>query len=115
MAKREGVELEYERVDLGGNWVEHQIIAYIDGERVGCLPWDEHGRIGFVIVEASYRRQGIATAMWEYAHTLPIVPPEHSPNRTDAGDAWAASVGGYLPPRNDRDSFDLESIIDLVS
>jgi hypothetical protein len=47
---------------------------------------------------------GMATEMWNHANRVAdaakgnVPHPEHSSSRTDAGDAWAKSVGGYIPP-----------------
>lgn len=55
-------------------------------------------------VSADQQRRGVATALWNEAHRLAgevqrIPKPKHSPDRTNAGDAWARSVGGRLPRR----------------
>lgn len=47
-------------------------------------------------VEPCYRRQGIATAMWQLAREhCPDL--QHSQECTPVGYAWARSVGGYVP------------------
>jgi hypothetical protein len=67
--------------------------------RVGRLSFTEGtGEISHV--EAHPQRQGIATAMWEHARSLGH-ELSHSALRTDAGDAWARKVGGYIPDRDE--------------
>jgi ribosomal protein S18 acetylase RimI-like enzyme len=57
-----------------------------------------HGRLMNVEVEPQHQRKGIATAMWQHAERSGI-KPQHSPHRTDEGQAWASKVGGKLPNR----------------
>lgn len=88
---------------------EHQVNAYIGGDRVGHMQWfkdaggrpdEPAGEIGLLQVEPQYTRNGVATAMYEAARQHQFAPaPAHSPSRTDEGDAWARKVGGDLPPR----------------
>lgn len=66
------------------------------------MQWrDEDGRIEHISVNNDMRRRGIATAMWNRAHQLAeergIPAPQHSPQRTPDGDAWAKKVGGNVP------------------
>lgn len=73
-----------------------------DNELVGHIEWDANsGRIGMVHTAPEYRKLGVATAMWQHAHTLAdvtgITPPQHSSSRTLEGDLWAKKVGGKLP------------------
>jgi GNAT superfamily N-acetyltransferase len=73
------------------------------GESMGALQWYPH-KIKQVWTEPEHRRQGVATALWNEGHRLAsenakIPQPKHSPDRTDAGNAWAKSVGGKLPRR----------------
>ena len=85
----------------------HLITAY-DGDReVGKLEWNgstgevieiEVERRTFADGQRDYRRQGIATAMWEWGQTM-SPRPKHSKFRTDDGDAWAKTVNGPLPRR----------------
>jgi hypothetical protein len=44
---------------------------------------------------------GIGTHMWRQAQQATGGTIHHSPDRTDAGDAFARSVGGTIPPRSD--------------
>jgi GNAT superfamily N-acetyltransferase len=50
-------------------------------------------------VSPDYRRRGIATQMYQTAVEHEGAPIQHSPERTNAGDAWAKSVGGVRPRR----------------
>jgi GNAT superfamily N-acetyltransferase len=72
---------------------------------VGHFYWHPRtGKIKDVLVHGEHQGKGIATQMYavaqQVASTTKGVPaPQHSQNRTDAGDAWANSVGGTLPRR----------------
>ncbi len=84
----------------GGAW--HRVVAKVGDEEVGDLMWNAE-RVGGLSVDEAHRRKGIATGLWNEAHRVAaeregVQPPRHSPERTDAGDAWARSVGGTLPP-----------------
>ena len=85
----------------GGEW--HTVVAKIGDEEVGDMLWNAE-RIGGLGVQEEHRRKGIATGLWNKAKEVAkqnkdIPKPRHSPERTDAGDAWARKVGGKLPPR----------------
>lgn len=75
---------------------------------VGHLYW--HPRTGIirdVLVMGQHQGKGIATQMLRVAQqtaesTKGVPMPKHSQDRTDAGDAWAKSVGGKLPRRSKR-------------
>ena len=56
-------------------------------------------------VDPDHQRQGIATGMWEHAHSVASRPLVHSALRTDDGDAWARSVGGRMPGRVDDEHY----------
>ena len=99
------LRLTFER-GLGTGYRE--IVAYLDGVRVGSLHWEfdtdasgqplpwkprdfDPGRIGYVEVAPEYRRQGVATALLEAARQWdPSV--HHSDNLTPDGRAWAERV-----------------------
>jgi ribosomal protein S18 acetylase RimI-like enzyme len=74
-------------------------------ERIGFLRWSHKtGEISSIEVFGGHQRQGVATGLWNEAHriageTRGVKPPRHSPDRTDAGEAWARSLGGRLPRR----------------
>lgn len=89
-----------------GKEQRHKVIAEEGSDYVGELEWYPRGNraITNLFVEGNYRRQGIATGMWHYAHeiaktTRGVQPPRHSMDRTNDGDAWARSVSKRLPPR----------------
>jgi ribosomal protein S18 acetylase RimI-like enzyme len=76
-----------------------KIQALADGVQVGRMLWHlDSGEIEKLWVAESWRRQGIATRMWEMAQHAPI-KATHSAWRTNDGDAWAMAMGGDLPPR----------------
>lgn len=82
--------------------VAMNIIEVRDGDLViARLQWEmASGEIYKLWVHEQYRRQGLATEMWNFAHSLDdVINPEHSEWRTDDGDAWARSFGSPLPPR----------------
>lgn len=81
---------------------EHEVQAHL-GEPIGIasMRWSSRGVIN-IEVDPEHQRQGVATAVWNEAHRLAeenarIPKPKHSPDRTNAGDAWARAVGGRLP------------------
>ena len=82
----------------------HKIIAQHKGGKVGELQWDPGDKqIQNIEVNPKHQRKGLATAMWDHANSLSHsgMKLQHSPVRSDAGDAWAKSVGGYLPERSE--------------
>lgn len=97
--------VDYAFKPASGRYGSHTITASVGGNDIGLLSWHpKSGRVMEVNVDASYRRQGIASRMWDEAHraaarSTRVVRPMHSDDRTDAGDAWARSVGGTLPRR----------------
>lgn len=96
-----GTDVRYSYDEQDG----HTYTASKGGQDVGWLNLGASGQIADISVHHEHRRQGIATALWNHAvhhanSTGGDVPwPEHSMNRTDAGDAWAHSLGEDLPPR----------------
>jgi hypothetical protein len=102
--KPKGTQFSYSKEDYGESSPMHQIVANTEeGIPVGTLKWDKR-RIRELDVSPDFRREGIATAMWQEGHRLAsentrIPKPRHSSDRTEAGDAWAKSVGGRLPRR----------------
>lgn len=95
-----------------GKETRHTVVAETDdGDYVGNLEWYSKGNnhISDLFVEANHRRQGVATGMWRYAHdmartTRGVQPPEHSPDRTNDGEAWAISTGRRVPKRKHLDT-----------
>jgi GNAT superfamily N-acetyltransferase len=82
----------------------HRVVAEHEGQQVGSMTWQTRskkpGEIEKIEVEPDHQRQGLATAMWNYAHDSGIRPsPKHSSQRTDAGEAWSKAVGGPRPRR----------------
>ena len=55
-------------------------------------------KIRNIFVKPEFQRQGIATALWNYAVENNL-KPQHSVDRTNEGDAWAKSLGVRLPKR----------------
>jgi GNAT superfamily N-acetyltransferase len=87
----------------GRSQVKMLRIAVELGEDSAYIDWEPSGELYYIKVPPEYRRQGIATRLWEAAKEharkfgLPI--PTHSQYRTDEGDAWAKSLDEELPPR----------------
>lgn len=85
----------------------HSVVARDQsGAEVGGLVWGRYGtsdipgKIAYIHVEPEHQRNGLATAMYQHALDSGITPsPQHSPERSDAGEAWAKHVGGEMPPR----------------
>jgi GNAT superfamily N-acetyltransferase len=67
-------------------------------DAVGSMRILPDGTVGQIFVEPAYRRQGIATEMWNYANRQGL-NPAHSPavDQTAAGKAWVASLGNPRP------------------
>lgn len=86
-------------------WI-HTLEAVHDDSVIGNLEWYPKSRtVKEVFVEEPFRRQGVATGLWNEAHRLAketrgVQPPKHSSQRTNEGTAWAKSVGGRLPKRS---------------
>lgn len=65
----------------------------------------ESGIIYDISVLPKHQRKGVATAMWDLAHSIHQAMPDkypkpvHSPIRSDDGEEWAKKVGGDIPPR----------------
>lgn len=99
-----GVQFQYDTPDWGESHPVHRITATGgEGTWAGSLVWSGKG-IREVDVHPNFRRQGVATSLWNEGHRLAsenamIPAPKHSSDRTTAGDAWARSVGGRLPRR----------------
>lgn len=93
---------------------------------VGFIEWDKRtGEIMGVGTHPDFARTGLATVLMSQARAIsaasqdpnkpmkgqrslfrlpargvkPIVAPQHSTVRTEAGDKWAHAVGGHIPPR----------------
>lgn len=72
------------------------------GKIVSNLTLDEEGKVQGVETHPEFRRQGLATKLWDYAKSrsdIGIPEPKHSSMRTREGEAWAKKIGGDLPKR----------------
>ena len=98
-----GLQFNYELKETGGSKGAHHISASLGDQPVGSMTWRSR-EIQGISVEPEHRRQGVATALWNEGQRLAsenaqIPAPKHAADRTNAGDAWARSVGGRLPRR----------------
>ena len=97
-------KVKYDTYDTGESYKTHRVTAKAPaGNIAGTMTWN-HREVQSVDVVPDFRRQGVATAMWQEGHRMAgevksIPTPKHSSQRTNAGDAWAKSVGGRLPRR----------------
>lgn len=72
---------------------------------VASMSWHHQtGEIKGVYTAKEHQRQGIASSLYQEGSRLAgatrgVPQPKHSPDRTTAGEAWARSVGGRVPPR----------------
>ena len=98
-----GLQFDYEKPEGEGRYI-HKLTARTErGNQLGTMLWSNKHILN-IGVSADQQRRGVATALWNEAHRLAselqrIPKPRHSPDRTNAGDAWARSVGGRLPRR----------------
>ena len=72
------------------------------GKMLSNMNLDEKGVVQGVETHPDYRRQGLATKLWNYAKSqsaMGIPEPQHSRTRTKEGEEWAKKIGGELPPR----------------
>lgn len=101
------IQFKYDKVAMGGKpW--HRVTAYRGDTEVGQMDWTSKGIRN---INATPKRQGVGTALWQEGHRLAsenqrIPAPRHSSDRTNAGDAWAKSVGGPLPRLRQFDDSD---------
>lgn len=89
----------------------HAVRAYNDaGEVIGFIQWNSKGTIEAVYVKPEYRRQGVATQMFDHAKNITEnkldtfstyekanKPIKHSNKKTNEGKAWAAEVDKSAP------------------
>ena len=103
---RSNKELHNLRFELSNNHPTSHILEAFSGNTdnfLGAMRWDRNsGHMYDISVDKPYRRQGIATAMWNHAQQLAasnqdISTPKHSPVRTADGQAWSESVGAEPP------------------
>ena len=60
---------------------------------VANLEWSpESGEIKNVEVEQSHQRQGLATAMFNFAKSLGVTQPKHSASLSSEGSSWKESL-----------------------
>lgn len=89
-AQFKGTILSHRRDRMSGL---HVIRAHEGGQQIGELSYDdEDGTIFHVEVQPAHRRRGIATAMWDYSHTVPGVNPQHSSNITPEALEWKTAL-----------------------
>ena len=77
-------------------------------QAVGVLHLHPDGEIGYLIVHEDFQRQGVATELMQRARAAGV-EVKHSAVRSVAGDAWAHSVGGEIPPLNQKEQDAYES------
>lgn len=83
----------------------HYLEAHKDGEVVGKLNWaHKSGNITGIYVPKEFRRQGVATALYNEGTRLSqssrgVPKPKITDDRTDLGEAWSKSLGARLPKR----------------
>jgi hypothetical protein len=99
-----GVQFAYDNPELGESKKLHRVQASSGGSHLGEMIWSGKG-IRNIMTTPGQERRGVATRMWNEGHRLAeenakIPKPKHSTERTNAGDAWARSVGGPLPRRS---------------
>jgi hypothetical protein len=100
-----GIQFSYDNPELGESTKLHRIRASTGGSQLGEMIWGKGGGIRNIMTTPGQERRGVATAMWQEGHRLAgeqasVPRPKHSKERTNAGDAWARSVGGRLPRRS---------------
>lgn len=99
-----GVQFRHFPGDTRGG--AHTLIAKnSEGRALGKISWDgRSGRVSQVHVIPEYQGLGVATSLWERANKLAEMgqapAPQHSNDRTLAGDEWSKTVGGRRPKLN---------------
>lgn len=109
-----GIQFQYHPPEMGADY--HRVTADLSHTEVAQayadlghtvrpaeMQWDAKG-IRSIDVPPAFKRQGVATSLWNEGHRLAeehakVPAPKHSADRTNEGDAWARSVGGRLPRR----------------
>lgn len=81
---------------------ERRLDFYNKSGAVGFIIWEiDGGEVSRIYVGDKLRRHGIGTYIWETATEMSEENgwdvPEHSSSRTEEGDAFARSIGGYIP------------------
>jgi len=85
---------------------DHRIDVFNNSGAVGFIEWDSSdGEVIKIFVGKPYRREGVATHLWnlaiEWAEENDEHAPEHSSRRSKEGDEFAKSIGGYIPDITD--------------
>jgi GNAT superfamily N-acetyltransferase len=75
-----------------------EAVDHDKGYAIGYLNWDDSHRIMTIEVDPEYRRQGIATAMFNWAKQNANPKLRHSVELTDEGHAWGKSMGWNPSP-----------------
>lgn len=88
------------------NYNLHRLDFFNKQGAVGYIEWDkDDGETEKIYVGEPYRRKGIASHIWEvatdWAKANKQLPPEHSSRRSKEGEAFAQSIGGYIPNLKD--------------
>ena len=88
------------------NYNLHRLDFFNKQGTVGYIEWDkDDGETEKIYVGEPYRRKGVASHIWEiatdWANDNKQLPPEHSSRRSKEGEAFAQSVGGYIPRLTD--------------
>ena len=79
---------------------DHHLIEASNNEwsQLGSMEWShKSGEIKDIQVNDEHQRQGLATAMYNYANKLSssdksVTKPKHAKSLTDEGKAWAKSL-----------------------
>jgi GNAT superfamily N-acetyltransferase len=93
-----GTNIAYEPyTDKNGNTMHTFQMRDTNDNLLGHLSLDASGMIQQIETRPEYRRQGIATMLYNHAvaasQTNPAIPtPRHSSSRTPSGNAWAKAV-----------------------
>ena len=85
---------------------EYKLTFFNKDGAVGYIEWDQDdGEVNKIYVGDIYRRQGVGRFIWdtaqEYAEQNKLTLPEHSSRRTEEGEHFAQSIGGYIPSLRD--------------
>ena len=102
----DALRFRYSPYPDAANPVSHRIDVSNPQGAVGYIEWDnDDGTVNTIFVGRPYRRMGIATMLWEKATEMSESngwePPQHSDARSEEGDAFAQSIGGYVPHLRD--------------
>lgn len=103
-----GLQFQYDTLDTGASKPMHRVRAFAGPtyQNVGTMIWS-NDHVRNIQVDPQHHRRGVGTSLWNEGHRIAseersVPAPKHSPDRTDAGDAWARKVGGSVPRRLER-------------